>query len=116
MGDSSIDGSLHGLRVGVVHNEEPVATEVCSAHDDAALLETSAEKYSPYVRERLLLSAQTTAVDYLDALQEAHTIRGRWDAALADCDSCCSPACPAWRRPLWSSRSNWTGSRSTATG
>lgn len=121
------DGSLRGLRVGVVDNEEPVAADVRSAHDDAAAalgdagailtkigsteldmlaalrvnftimaaesaqvhrgwLETSAEKYSPYVRERLLQSARTSAVDYLDALQESRTIRARWDAALRDCD------------------------------
>lgn len=121
------DGSLRGLRVCVVDNEEPVAADVLAAHDDAAgalaeagatltkigsteldmlaalrvnftimaaesaqvhrgWLETSAEKYSPYVRERLLQSARTTAVDYLDALQEARAIRARWDAALRDCD------------------------------
>jgi aspartyl-tRNA(Asn)/glutamyl-tRNA(Gln) amidotransferase subunit A len=124
LGDRPGDGSLRGLRVGVVSTALPVSPEVRAAHraagdalaDAGAVLgesdgggpdataglranftimaaesahvhrewlETSADRYSPYVRERLLLSARTTAVDYLEALRRARAVRARWDSALA---------------------------------
>lgn len=65
-------------------NFEIMAVESARVHRQ--WLREHADKYSPYVRERLEDGLRVSAVDYLDTLDKAARIRAAWDKVLGAFD------------------------------
>ncbi len=75
-----------------------VLAEAAQCH--ARYLESRAELYSPTVRSRIESGRAITAVQYLDARDEADRLRDAVDALLNDCDALVLPTLPIVAPPI----------------
>jgi aspartyl-tRNA(Asn)/glutamyl-tRNA(Gln) amidotransferase subunit A len=66
----------------------------------APYLDTRADRYSPTVRDRIRQGREVTAVQYLEALASAASLRNAVDSLLEDADALMTPTLPIVAPPL----------------